>query len=84
MRDIRQVYVFVKTPTTMDKLKPGDIFSMDPAGEEDKEFCHSNELFLVCTGVNGIPKPQEGKPEGYWELEGNRLYIEENSKGVES
>lgn len=66
---IRTVYVYVKTPTTMDKLKSGDIFSMDPASEADKEYADPGVLFLATSA----PEHQEGKPEDHFQIFGEAL-----------
>ncbi len=73
---IRPVYVYTKTLTTMDKLKPGDFFSMDPESEADSDFVFSGELFIVSK--DGGPVPQIGKPEGFFEVKGQRLIVDEN------
>lgn len=76
---IRKVYVYLKMEITMDKLKAGDIFSMDPVSEEDEKYLDSKEIFRATEDS----KPQVGKPEGYFEIQGNRLVIDESFGGKE-
>jgi hypothetical protein len=64
---IRPVYVYVKTPTTMDQLKPGDLFSMDKAVEDDTNT--PSDIFLATSTA----EPQAGMPEGSLEVLGHRL-----------
>lgn len=60
---IRKVYVYKKTRTKMEKLKAGDIFSMDPFCKEDK-YVDSKELLLL-----GKKKPtrQKNMPKGFYQ-----------------
>lgn len=51
---IKNVYVYRKTLTQMDKLKIGDLFSMEP----------THELFVVIEP----PKPIKGAPKGEYEV----------------
>lgn len=65
---LRRVWVYKKTRTTMDKLKIGDIFSVDPLNPKDKE-ADSKQLFRAITK----PVPQVGMPKGHYELRGKEL-----------
>ncbi len=73
LKPIRPIFVYIKTPTTMDKLKVGDIFSIGKASPED-EFADESYIFVVEEG--GDPKQQEGKPEGYFKCIASRLMKE--------
>lgn len=78
--EIRQVYVYIKTLTTMDNLKPGDIFGMESFGDED--CVNEKDLFLVA--YDGAPKPQVGRPEGHFEVVGFRLVKDDNFEGIKT
>lgn len=65
MDKIRKVYVYKKIKTTMDKLRKGDIFSMDSVDRKDS--ISSKDLFLT------IGKPKSEKRKGYFAVRAYRL-----------
>lgn len=69
MRKVRPVFIYTKSETTMDCLKPGDIFSLGKASPEDK--VDESELYVVELG--GDPIAQEGRPAGFYQVIGSRL-----------
>jgi hypothetical protein len=74
---LRRVFVYESKITTMDRLRPGDLFSMDPTGQFD--LITGQELYLAT----GNPGRQEDRPKEWQEIEAVEIHpaaIKKNKK----
>jgi len=64
---LRKVFIYKKTETTMDQLRPGDIFSLEKADVELDVHVDPLERYFV---ESDLPK-DEG--DGNWSVRASRL-----------